>query len=98
MCPSGASQRNEDAPDASSKKRKLNSTGRPIRAVNKAKALSGKRKREQQHSQLHYQPDAIRAGPQDAGKMLANNNKLLVIDVLLNGDIFRPPVVFVGEY
>jgi hypothetical protein len=68
MRPSGASQGIEDVPDAS-KKRKLNTMGRPIGAANRGKDARQKHERKQ-HSQLHhhYQPDA---SPRQAHKTQA---------------------------
>jgi hypothetical protein len=80
--PPGASQRTEDALDAS-KKRKLNPTGRPIGAMNKAKTLN--RNASANNSILNFTSQTQPAlSTQNAGKTPAN---MPLNDSTMNGEM-----------
>jgi hypothetical protein len=77
---------NEDATDAS-KKRKLNPTGRPIGAVNKAKTLSGNANANSSILNFNFTTSQAQPapGPQTAGKTPANNKP--TDDSIINGNM-----------
>jgi hypothetical protein len=88
MRPSGASQSNEDASDAP-KKRKLNPIGRPIGAVNKAKALGGLTSANNSILNFNFTSSQAQpaSGPQNAGETPAINDNKQTNDSIINGEM-----------
>jgi hypothetical protein len=81
---SGAPQWNEDATDAS-KKRKLNSMGRPIGAVSKAKTLDRNMGANSTLNFTTISQSQPAPGTQDASETPANNKQ--AVDSIINGDM-----------